>query len=416
MTINTCDEKRILINSQISKSIKEMSRPVNTLVIGLFFLLTIFLVDISAQETFKTKPITNHGKKWRIGYLEGGGYSNYQSILRAMTASLMNSGWIESASIPQCKDESETLTLWNFLSTKIKSDYLTFPADAYYTSSWDATLRGKTAKDIIERLQTRDDIDFMLAFGTWAGQDLANNQHSTPTMVLSCSDAVYSGIIKSVEDSGFDHIHAWIDPKKSERQLRLFHEIVGFKRLGLVYENDLEGRSYSAVGDVLKLSKELNFEVIEYHLPLDVGSIAKEEIELVKGYESLAPKIDSLYITDYAGLTKKNIPKLLSPLFEHKVPMFAQTRYDLVKHGILISADRSNFNADAKFYKDTFAKILNGAKPRNLPQKFESPLKIVVNLESAKRIGLRLPIDILSGAFEIHETILDIDLSIKPED
>ncbi|MCK5096993.1 MAG: hypothetical protein KAR45_02760, partial [Desulfobacteraceae bacterium] len=139
MTINTCDEKKILINSQILKSIKEMSRPVNTLVIGLFFLLTIFLVDISAQETFKTKPITNHGKKWRIGYLEGGGYSNYQSILRAMTASLMNSGWIESASIPQCKDESETLTLWNFLSTKIKSDYLTFPADAYYTSSWDAT-------------------------------------------------------------------------------------------------------------------------------------------------------------------------------------------------------------------------------------------------------------------------------------
>ena len=367
------------------------------------------LIDASAQGVYRTEPVTNHGKKWRIGYIEGGPYSNYQSILKAMTESLMMSGWIELALIPQCKDESETLTLWNFLSTKIKSDYLEFPADAYYTSNWNDPLRKKTVKDIIERLKNKNDIDLMLAFGTWAGQDIANHQHATSTMVLSCSDAVYSGIIKSVEDSGFDHIHAWIDPKKSERQLRLFHEITGFKRLGLTYENDVAGRSYSAVDDVLRLSRELNFEIIECHLPLESQGTAQEERALVKSYEQLAPKIDAMYITDYAGLTKNNIKKLLIPLFKHKIPMFAQTRYDLVKHGILMSADRSDFKADAKFYQETFAKILNGAKPRDLPQKFETPLKIVVNLASAKKIGFRLPIDILSGAFEIHKTIQDID-------
>ena len=74
-----------------------------------------------------------------------------------------------------------------------------------------------------------------------------------------------------------------------------------------------------------------------------------------------------------------------------------------------MSADRSDFQADAKFYLEIFAKILNGAKPGDLPQKFETPLKIVVNLESAKRVGFRLPIDILSGAFEIHETIQKIE-------
>ncbi|MCK5310916.1 MAG: ABC transporter substrate-binding protein [Desulfobacteraceae bacterium] len=390
-----------------------MSRLINYILVGLMLILTLFLVDVCAQDAFKTTPLTNHGKKWRIGYLEGGAYSNYQSILKAMIESLMNSGWIERASIPKCKNESETLTLWNFLSTKIKSNYLTFPADAYYSSNWDNTLRQKIGTDLIRRLKIRNDIDLMLAFGTWAGQDLANNKHSTPTMILSCSDAVYSGIIKSVEDSGFDHIHAWIDSKKTKRQIRLFYEIVGFKRLGLLYENDLDGRSYSAVEAVLKLSKELNFEVIEYHLPLDVGGIAQEEIELVKGYELIAPRIDAMFITDYGGLTKKNIKKLLTPLFEYKVPSFAQTRYDLVKHGILMSAGRANFNADAKFYVQTFSKILNGAKPGSLPQEFASPLKIAVNLESAKKAGFRLPIDILSGAYEIHETIADIAQNIK---
>ena len=130
-----------------------MGRVVILILICLMLILTMPLIDASAQGVYRTEPVTNHGKKWRIGYIEGGPYSNYQSILKAMTESLMMSGWIERALIPQCKDESETLTLWNFLSTKIKSNYLEFPADAYYTSNWKDPLRKKTVKDIIERLK-----------------------------------------------------------------------------------------------------------------------------------------------------------------------------------------------------------------------------------------------------------------------
>ena len=382
-----------------------MSKFINLMAVCIFCLLTLFLINVCAQGAYETKPLTNNGKKWRIGYFEGGPYANYQSILKAMIKSLMKSGWIQPETIPKCKDASETRTLWDFLSTKIQSDYLEFPSDAYWTSKWDDSERERLKHDIIKRLKNNKDIDLMLAFGTWAGQDLANNQHSTPTMVLSASNAVRSGIIKSIEDSGFDHVQAWIDPEKSERQLRLFHEIIGFKRLGLAYEDDSDGRSYAAVEDVLKLSRELGFRVIECHLPLNVAGTANEEAELSDCYEQLATKIDSMYITDYAGLTKKNITKLLSPLFKHKVPMFAQTRYDLVKYGILMGAVRADFMADAEFYAKTFAKILNGAKPGNLAQKFESPLEIVINLESAKKIGFRFPLDILAGAFEIHATI-----------
>jgi len=381
-----------------------MSRLANYIAIGIVCVLIVPFIDIHAQ-TNETNPITNNGKKWQIGYLEGGSYANYQSILEQMIVIWMGSGWIERASIPKSQDGSETRTLWNFLSTKIKSDYLEFPADNYWNCKWDNTERGKLKKSILKRLNIKKDIDLMLCFGTWAGQDLANNQHSTPVMVLSASNAVQSGIIKGVEDPGFDHVHAWIDPKKSERQLRLFHEITGFKRLGLVYDDDLDGRSYAAVDDVLRLSRELGFEVVECHTPLGDEEVDLEEAQLIECYEKLAPKIDSIYITDDAGLTKNSITKLLPPLFKHKVLMFAQTRYDLIKNGILMGADKSDFNADARFYTDTFARILNGAKPGDLSQKFESPLDIAVNLESAKKIGFRFPLDILAGAFEIHKTI-----------
>ena len=40
----------------------------------------------------------------------------------------------------------------------------------------------------------------MIAMGTWAGQDLANGEHSVPTVVASCSDPIGSGIVKSAEE------------------------------------------------------------------------------------------------------------------------------------------------------------------------------------------------------------------------
>ncbi|NJL60479.1 MAG: hypothetical protein HC887_13395 [Desulfobacteraceae bacterium] len=52
----------------------------------------------------------------------------------------------------------------------------------------------------------------MLALGTWAGQDLANNEHSVPTLVLSVSDAIASKIARSVSNSGYDHVHAVLIP------------------------------------------------------------------------------------------------------------------------------------------------------------------------------------------------------------
>jgi len=381
-----------------------MNRSIKSIAAGAIFVLTMLLMSINSYGD-ETNPITNNGKKWRVGYLEGGPYYNYQSILKFMIEGLMHSGWIQHASIPKCQDKKETRTLWNFLSTKIQSDYLEFPSDAYWTSKWNKTERGKIKPVILNRLKNSKDIDLMLAFGTWAGQDLANSQHNTSTMVLSASNAIRSGIIKSVENSGFDHIHASIDPKKSERQLRLFHEIAGFKKLGLAYNNSLSGRSYAAVEDVMALSKELGFEVVECIMPDDNNPPEIEDARLVECYEKLAPKIDAVYMTDDSSCNINTIEKLLSPLFKYKVVMFAQTRYDFVKYGVLMGSGRSDFISDAKFYTAVFSKILNGAKPGDLPQEFESPLDIVINLESAKKIGFRFPLDILAGAFEIHETI-----------
>ena len=51
------------------------------------------------------------------------------------------------------------------------------------------------------------------------------------------------------------------------------------------------------------------------------------------------------------------------------------------------------------------AKILNGAKPRDLGQIFEVPPKIAINLKVAQRIGYKPTLDVLNSADEIYDEI-----------
>ena len=50
-----------------------------------------------------------------------------------------------------------------------------------------------------------------------------------------------------------------------ERQVRLFHQIIGFKKLGVTYDNDVAGRTYAAIDKVEKVADETGFEIIRCH-------------------------------------------------------------------------------------------------------------------------------------------------------
>ncbi len=366
-------------------------------------------INAAEQSKVSTAPVTNNGKKWRIGYIEGGSYRNYQLILKALISKLADMGWIEKKVFPETPDEKETRTIWLWLSADIKSKYLDFVSDAYWTAGWNLGQREKNKKNIIKRLNNNKDIDLMLAFGTWAGLNMSNNLHSVPTMVLSSSDPIRAGIVKSAEDSGFDHIHAQLDPKRYERQIRLFYDIVKFKKLGVSYQISEYGRTYAAIDGLGKVAKELDFELIECPYPRQPAFSQEEKNMLLKCHRKLAPEIDAFYITVHSGVNLKNLPALLTPFFKHKVPTFAQSRTGEVKYGALMSLADRNFQDIAEFSAETFAKILNGAKPRELPQVYEEHQEIAINLETAKKIGFRFPLDILAGAKEIYEHIENVD-------
>lgn len=387
----------------------KMFKTIGALLFVIVIVGAIAPVEAADKGQFSTLPTTNDGKKWRIGYYEGGPYRNYQRTLTEAARGLMELGWIELKTIPPQEGE-ETKDLWSWLAANVKSDYVEFVADAHYSANWDEDLRTKLADQLIDRMNTDDDIDLLMAVGTWAGKALANNRHSTPTFVLSTSDPLSAGIIKSLEDSGFDHVHATANPYKHERQVTMFHEITGFKKLGVAFENSVDGRSYAAIDVVERLSKERGFEMVPCHTKSDISDIAVAEQSMIDCFEELAGKVDAIYVTEQGGLTQKSTPKLAEIANRHHVPTFHQGSSEGVKYGFLASLSQARYKYIGQFHAKTFAKVFNGAKPNQLDQLFQEPPKIAINLATAELIGFDLPLVLLGAADEIFKEIAKLGM------
>ena len=371
------------------------------IIISLIFLATAAVCYANSGMS----PSLKNGKKWRIGYYEGGEYIDYQKIFIETIKGLMKLGWIESADIPPQSGE-QTVEIWKWLNANANSKYINFVSDAHYTANWDDKTREKMAQEIVARLSNKKDLDLMIAMGTWAGKDLANNRHGIPTEVISASDPIASGIIKSVEDSGYDHVHAQIDPFRYERQLRVFHDMIGFKKIGVCYEDTEAGRSYAAIDKLEKVARERDFEIVRAFTKSDVADTKLAEESVKDAFQKLSQNCDAIYVTVQGGVNYRSIPELVNTVNANKIPTFSQSGSEEVKYGFLASISQAGFKYIGEYHASIISQILSGIKPRSLPQLFEEPPKIAINMKTAEIIGFNPPVDILLAADEIFQDIM----------
>lgn len=346
-------------------------------------------------------PTTHNGRKWRIGYYQGGSYVNYPANLKAIVQGLVRLGWMDKAAVAGVASSTDARQVWMALS-KVKSKYLRFVPEAFSSADWDNERRVQNRAMVIQQLKKRE-FDFMIAMGTWAGQDLANNLHSVPVMVVSCSDPVRSGIVQSAFDSGLRHVHARCAPNRYKWQVRLFHDIVGFKRLGIVYEDSVAGKSYAALADIEKVAARRDFQMVTCEAAWSGVPQQVRTQQIIECHQKLAPQIDALFMTVHGGVDLDRMDEILAPLTQYRIPTWSQRGPQEVRHGVLMSIARGDFKAVGIYHATIMAKIFNGAAPQDLNQIFEDPKKIAINLKTAKTIGFDLPGGLTKVADEIYQ-------------
>ncbi|NCC24881.1 MAG: hypothetical protein EOM25_06745 [Deltaproteobacteria bacterium] len=315
-------------------------------------------------------------KKFRIGYLEAGQYWAYEGTIKAMQTAMTARGW--------------------------GPDRVEYPADAWFSPGWDE----EKVPEYLERakeLMARDGLDLIVAMGTAAaGALLEANNGRTPILGMALSDPVKSGFVPSLEDSGVDNFTVRIVRDRWKIMFELFHEIVGFKKLGIIYPDTETGLVYANVLDARQAAKERGFELLEYN---QIGTTESTE-DCRKGIEDLLARgMDAFFISalncfDWGACDVNQLFELLN---RHKIPTFARDGSTHVRSGALMAFSTQDFSPIGEFLANSCIRILEGEKPRDLPMVDNSQPKIALNIETAQKIGFDFPVNILIASDEIYE-------------
>lgn len=366
----------------------------------LAFAVILFCSPVSSLAK-ESLPHLNNGQKWRIAYYQGGPIPFYSNIFKEILNDLMQRGWIDAAELPEQGLGAEP-PFWDWLCNTATSKYLEFLPVNGYSASWDEAKRGNVRKELLARLQAGE-IDLVIAMGTWAGEDLVNSSHSTPTIVMSAANFEKTGIIKSLEDSGFDHVNVMLDPTFTERQLRMYHRLTGFEKLGVAYENTEEGLIYSYVDVIDVVATERGFTVNHCAVLDTTEDRQKARASCLSCFQELAANSDAIFITSL--LCADEEIEALSTLFKEK-EVFSYSLFGSmhVAKGILLGASAE---AGYAFYGAHSGKIINevlgGTKPRAIPQLTELPFSLSFNDTTAKALNFRVPESIRRIAHGIYE-------------
>jgi putative tryptophan/tyrosine transport system substrate-binding protein len=213
-----------------------------------------------------------------------------------------------------------------------------------------------------------------------------------PIVMTAAGDVIANGIVKSVARpegnvTGVTNLFASI----GGRWLQLLKEIAPtIERIGLLYNAEVSSGQYLAA--IKDAARALSVEAVEIpyrdasDLPLGINSFAAAGRD---GGLIMVPPPPA--ITD-----RETIYRLAA---ENRLPTIFQEGRFVTEGGLMAyGSDNVDLWRRASFYVD---QILRGAKVNDLPIEYPTKFRLVLNLKTAKALGLTVPPTLLAIADEV---------------
>ncbi|MGA7085659.1 MAG: ABC transporter substrate-binding protein, partial [Pseudolabrys sp.] len=175
--------------------------------------------------------------------------------------------------------------------------------------------------------------------------------------------------------------------------LQLLREVMSrLRRLAIMVDFNTP-QSVLEMGEVQAAARALGIEVA----PL---AIHRAE-DIAPAFEALkAQAADALYVVVNA-LVNANRTRIITLALNARLPTIFNTR-DLVQAGGLMSYG-PNYLAQFRHTAEYVDKILRGTNPGDLPVEQPTKFDLVINLTTAKALGLEVPPALLARADEVIE-------------
>ncbi len=334
------------------------------------------------------------GSPYKVGIIVSGEYWEFADHLAGIVSGLRSLGWIRDRF--ELTDTSSVSAIFEQLSKS--SDYIEFSPSYFLNLDW-----GVRNMDRARALTTNKDVDLLLVFGGVAAKLVSGESDlCVPALIEAVTDPIGSKIIYSTADSGNNFITCRVDPTQYVRQLEMFHDLIGFKKLGIVYGDNDDGRQYSAVNDVELVALECGFEIVRNTNVKEV--VAPDTADLyLKAIRDIAGKVDAVYIGASTAVTEYDITsKIADILNEYKVPTFSLEGEIRVKDGILMGMSSVEAENIGLYNANKIAAIFYDVIPRLLSQEFTGFPSIAINLDTAKKLELDFPLETLAAIDKLY--------------
>ena len=175
--------------------------------------------------------------------------------------------------------------------------------------------------------------------------------------------------------------------------LELIRETIpGAQRLGVMANLGYYPAGELEMREVQERAPTLNLEVVRLEI--------RQAEDIVPAFDTLQGRIDVLYVV-VDPLLFVNRLRINTLAIATRLPtIFGRREY--VEAGGLMSYG-ANFSALYRRAAEIVDKILRGAKPADIPVEQPTKFDLVINLKTAKALGLEVPPTLLARADEVIE-------------
>ena len=214
-----------------------------------------------------------------------------------------------------------------------------------------------------------------------------------PIVMVTNEDPVAAGFIDSLARPGRNVTGLTrLTRELSGKRLEFLKEVVpGISRVGVLFVASLPATGnareyYEAAAHALKI-------------PLQSLEVRTQNPDFVGAFQTAAKGRVSALITVGNQLFARNRNLIADLAIKNRLPsMYEQSYYVEVGGLISYSANDAESFRRAASYVD---KILKGAKPADLPVEQPTKFELVINLKTAKQIGLTIPPNVLARADKV---------------
>jgi putative tryptophan/tyrosine transport system substrate-binding protein len=234
--------------------------------------------------------------------------------------------------------------------------------------------------------------DIILASGTLAVTALQRINRTLPIVFAAVADPVGAGIVDSLAHPGGNATGFMIyEYNLAAKYLELLKEIAPSVTRVAIIRNPANPAGLATFGTLQNAAQSLGLEASPINIR-DAGEMERSVAAFARSPNG------GLIVTQTANFHRDLIIALAA---RHKLPAVYTLRYDVTGGGLLsYGPDVVDQFRQVATYVD---RILKGAKPADLPVQAPTKYLLVINLKTAKALGLTVPDTLLARANEVIE-------------